>query len=487
MNNENRFGILIFFSWSLLLMIVCAVINYNGLYSQDSHEYLRYSHEITAFLKTGNAPGNFFWPVNYPLIASILSFITGNILALQLLSIISAAWIIYLVVMFLIREFPGREREVSVFTVLFLGLSPYFFRYSISSMSDILATAFTCTAYYLLYLRFRTGKFRLMIFVLFFAGMAVCTRVAFIPFLIPVAFWSVFDLFKNRKYSLLFYSICLLLIPVVVYFYFKKEQSGEIFQHYLVGNWSVKNYFENSFSTPDGNSTYTLPNLLFVFSFLVHPGFLFPGALFIFLLCFKKNQPRLLYPLVLIGVVCYLLFIAGIPSRNTRYMIPVMPFFAITCFPAFMSVLAWLYKFGLWKNVIITGILVIQIVLVIRAFLPFYKINRVEQQVVDEVIDYHPPIIYTLGIEGALKSYGYKGEIVSLWNSPVTFVKEGSLLLFNKDKSEYQWKGKMPLRNFYFILDSAKAKKVETLESGWEIYKIHEAYPVADTGLPAIR
>ena len=83
MNHEKRFGILIFFSWSLLLMIVCTIINYNGLYSQDSHEYLRFSQEISDFFKTGDAPGKFFWAVNYPLLGSVLAFVTGNAIALH--------------------------------------------------------------------------------------------------------------------------------------------------------------------------------------------------------------------------------------------------------------------------------------------------------------------------------------------------------------------------------------------------------------------
>ena len=61
------------------------------------------------------------------------------------------------------------------------------------------------------------------------------------------------------------------------------------------------------------------------------------------------------------------------------------------------------------------------------------------------------------------------------------------MLLFNKSKEEFQWKGKLPMRNFEFILDSARAKKIETLESGWEIYQINEAYPAVDAGLSTVR
>jgi hypothetical protein len=202
---------------------------------------------------------------------------------------------------------------------------------------------------------------------------------------------------------------------------------------------------------------------------------------------YKKNQPKLLFPIVLIGLLLYLLFLAGIPSRNTRYLVPVLPFYAVMCFPAFMTVYAWLYKYGSLKSIITLGILISQVILLVRAFIPFYNINRIEQQVVNTIIDYHPPTVYTLGIDGALKSYGFKGSIVSLWDVPLTSVEGGSMLLFNRGKDEQQWKGMMPMRNFHFIVDSANATKVETLDSGWEIYQINEAYPAADTGLSTIR
>ena len=137
MKAERLTGLLLFISWTILLIGIIAVAGYNGLYSQDSYEYLRYCVRLYDFLNAGALPGDYFWPLNYPLMGAILAFVTGPQIALQLLSILAASWILYLLCMFLFSEFPGREREIILYVLLFLGAAPYFFRYTVSSMSDV--------------------------------------------------------------------------------------------------------------------------------------------------------------------------------------------------------------------------------------------------------------------------------------------------------------------------------------------------------------
>jgi len=483
MNVEHKTGLWVFTSWALLLILVTATFGYNGLYGQDSYEYLRFCIKLHDYFQSGVPPGDYFWPVNYPLMGALLTFVTGSQVALQLISIISTAWILYLVCMFLFREFPGREREIIFYVVIFLGLSPYIFRYSISTMSDMPALAFSCTSWYGLYMGFKHKNNFWLYGTGFFAVMAIFTRFAYLPMMIPAIFFSGYCMIKRFSILKFIAGILLMTIPVFIYYYFKQTESTLIFNHYLVTDWSFFNLFRNNFQTIDGNYQFILPNIIFVLSFLVHPGFVFPGILFLFFLFKKRHKPSIIYPVCIVGVSLYLLFIAGIPNRNFRYLIPVMPFYLVACFPGFLLALSWFYERKSKLTVVISVVVILQVILVVRAFKPFYDYNRIDKAISEKIISYHPPVLYTFGIDGALGCYGYKGKIINLWEQPLDSIQQGSMMLFNKKNNEVQWKDKNPMLNYNLIVDKAKAVKIETLESGWELYEIKAAYPHPDTGI----
>jgi hypothetical protein len=124
---------------------------------------------------------------------------------------------------------------------------------------------------------------------------------------------------------------------------------------------------------------------------------------------------------------------------------------------------------------------IIQIAFVSRAFLPFYELNRTEKRITDRIKSLHPGVLYTFGMEGALRSYGYAGKIISLWPEKMDSVVSGSVLLFNRSGNQKQWGGKNPMINFNLIRDSAGAVLREA-DDGWEIYEINQAYPPARSG-----
>lgn len=481
--SEDKTGLILFLGWAFFLTGFVIVAGYNGLYGMDSHEYFRYCHRILDWMKTGVDPGNFFWPVNYPFLGACLAFITGPQPAMQLLSIMSSAWIVYLIFMLLIREFPGRERETLIYVVLFMGASPFFFRYSISIMSDITAQSFACTAFYMLYLNLKSQNEKALYLAPVLISLSIFTRFAMLPLLIPAVVYVFYLMIKSFRPILFFLSCTTAIIPVALYVAFKGEAAGTIFHHEWVSEWSIMNYFRNSFETIDGYSHYLLPNIIYVFTFLLHPGFIFMGIVFLIVLFFKKYKPKLYWPLMIIAIACYILFLAGMPTRNDRFLIVLMPFYLVICFPAYLSLLAYFHGRKNTLRVFTFGAFLIQSVLLYRAFLPFLKLNRTEHQLSEKVSAYHPPMLYTFGMEGALRSYGYKGTVVPMWPQKLDSVTSGSMVLFNSAANEVQWKGKSPMINFHLLKDSAGAVLRENLENGWEIYEIKKAYPAADTGL----
>jgi hypothetical protein len=49
-----------------LLMLILRIVGFDGLYGQDSYEYLRYATAIHYYRPDGSHPGIYFWPVLFP-------------------------------------------------------------------------------------------------------------------------------------------------------------------------------------------------------------------------------------------------------------------------------------------------------------------------------------------------------------------------------------------------------------------------------------
>ena len=92
-NLKNQKGNIQFYWITILIgmpifFIMYRILNFNGLYGQDAHEYYRYSLALANFLTGGPDTEPFFWPVLYPAIGAILSIVFPNILSLQILSLL---------------------------------------------------------------------------------------------------------------------------------------------------------------------------------------------------------------------------------------------------------------------------------------------------------------------------------------------------------------------------------------------------------------
>lgn len=102
------------------------------------------------------------------------------------------------------------------------------------------------------------------------------------------------------------------------------------------------------------------------------------------------------------------------------------------------------------------------------------------------VLKHEPKTIYTFGVEGALRSYGFTGELINLYDKPIDTLITNSYLVFNKSENENQWIGRNPMINYNFIIHSGLTKLVEKSADGWELYEINEKYRHTDSGLSGI-
>lgn len=484
MKSEQKFLFFIFFAYILFQFLFIFITGYNGLYGQDGHEYYRYSKNLQQFLIQGTHPGSYFWTAMYPLGGAVLSFLTGPLLALQLISVVSSAWILVLLVSYLQNEFPGREKEIALYAGLFLGLSPYFFRYSVSVMSDVPALALIITAWYFTDRFYKLKIIQHFYFAAFCISAGLFTRIGFLPITIPVFVFIGIHLIRNFNFKHLIIVTILVVIPYAITAYFKGEDSANIFEHNYVTNWSIFNFFRKEFVILDGNVSYFLPNILNVALCFVHPGYVLAGAVFIFYLIYNKRQPSFLFFSLVFAIVGYCLFIAGIPYQNNRYMIAVVPFFLVICFPSFLTILSWFHYRKKLFNLVLFMVFSFQFMLLYRAVLPLIKLNKLEQKISEKVISFNSPVVYTLGMDGALSSYGYRGTIINLYGHLYTDIVDSSLLLINKTGFEIQWKGKSPMLNYNFIQKHSSLKLITTFNDGWEVYEVRKEHSNAHTGIP---
>jgi hypothetical protein len=201
----------------------------------------------------------------------------------------------------------------------------------------------------------------------------------------------------------------------------------------------------------------------------VHPAFIFIGA--IVLILGRKDQfKRFTIKILLASALLYSFFLAGIPHQNLRFLVLSFPLVLVFLFP---SVKALFEKISLKsKSWILIAISAVQLILFVRAFIPFYHYNLIEKEIASEIKKYYEaPAIYTFEMDGALNSYGVKNKIVGLWNEGIDSIPSHSLLLFNESKFSKQWSGMNVMKNVSHIQEK-KIIPLKSFQDGWQLSEI---------------
>lgn len=456
----------------VLLLLFNFIVGFNGLYGQDSFEYLRYSRVLHDYLTGGSFPGIFFWPVLYPLSGALLSFILPGILALQVISIGCFGLAIYFIRRILLSLSPGRTKEINGYVLLFFSLSPFIMRSSSVVMSDSM-TIFFLSAFFYYYLRYKdcrtTGYFLLMVL---FASAAINTRYAALVIVAVPAADALSGFF--RKFTLIPFLFALMIaflifLPAIL---LKQWGTQSLSGNILIPQWSVANFFHRTFNTADGHLAFALPNILFVFSNLIHPGYIFTGILFLFLIKRQTlNRPFLL--MIVIVILVYALFIAGLTTQNPRFLLLTFPCGIILFSGSYFRICDILEKRSKkLRMLLVFLIIIVQLGLFSRSFLPVYRDNHIIREIAAKMKSYPGRTIYTFNIDMGLKAYDVKNEIINLWPFRIDNFKPGSILLFNYVNSYRQWKGMNPVNNLERVKKEHLLLRVETLPGNWNLYEI---------------
>jgi hypothetical protein len=448
-----------------IFFLIYRVLNFNGLYGQDAHEYYRYSLALANFLTGGPEPGAFFWPVIYPAAGALLSIVFPDILSLQILSLLSGAWTYINFCRILNLMYPkGTMRQR--YTFLYLFCSPFFIRAFSIGMSDILAMAFL-TASWLKYLEWNSRKeMHLLLISICFGLFAVQTRYVSIILLIPII-PGILTTIKERTTNslIILFGIIIAITPSII---FRSIDIESIISHPWISTWNPLNIFNCKFETLEGTFNYTFPNIAYVLAVIFHPGFMFTG---IILVLYNLKNNFLKFKWWVITLIIYLIFLAGIPFQNLRFLLLGFPIVLILFYQGYEDMMRKVI-FKRYKIILFISFILIQFVLAIRAIEPLYIYQQEEIAISNEIKKYPNSTIYCFGINGALKTYDVTQDVINLWNVSNPLLPSGALFLYNQVRFEKQYKITPPGKIYQKMRGQGRLMYIKTLPNGWQLYRI---------------
>jgi len=452
----------------LFILIILRLLGFDGLYGQDSYEYLRYTKQIEQFYLTGIHPGDFFWPKGYPLISGLFALVLPTNISLQLVSLLSFSGSVWFVNKTIKLIYP-KNVDSTIFILLGLVLSPYMLRAGVTSMSDTLSICcLTGSLYYGLYYS-KQHTFKALLLCVFLGVYSIFTRhAAFIPVLIIFISISIFWC-KNVKIVHL-WALIIPLILILIHFYFEVE-TADLIKHKWLKEWSFTNFFKTKFNMSDGFQENLFPNFVYAFFPFYHIGFFFiNGILFLFSIKELKKYFKHNLIIITLSIIFYALFLAGAPFQNNRFLLLTYPLVLILLYPSFNRLIIFFDKYRL----IIGLIIIIQLALFIRVISSNYQLNLTETKIASELTHFQNQTLYSFDIDIAIKGRGLIFNYKNLWVEEYKTFEKGGLVLFNEEKLKEQWKGENPMINWNYLKNNYQLKLIKKLNSGWKLYRIGE-------------
>lgn len=456
-------------------LVLYFAYGFDGLYGQDGYEYVRYAQALRDYLISGEAPGDYFWPLYYPILGTLGGFVTQDVgISLLLVSVLSlslSGLYILKIIEIIFPETGQNSFKKAAFILLFFALSPYIFRHGMVVMSDMLTVLFIVLTV------FNYVKYKQTANLLFFYGIAifsvsaVMTRYASFVIVVPFIIASSVAFLKQKKNFLHFFflagTVVFLLSP---HFFIREQNASQFLQHPWLQDWSVFNFFKSNFSSVDGSHQYSLVNILYGFSNFFDPRFFALGFIFIPFVFLKKftfiNKAVFVWSFLL-----YALFLAGIPFQNNRFLVLSFPLIIILCFPVFVyfSELKSLKKSF---NFILLGVFLLQLFLISRTMESIINRNTFEKEIVSQLESFQNNTLYSFDVDIALQGRNLQFDYKNMWKQKYENPTQGSLVLFHPSKFIDQWKDKNPILNWQFFNQKYDLKLIKQCSQGWQLYKI---------------
>lgn len=448
----------------VLLFVGVLLIDFNGLYGQDSHTYLSFTKQLKTEWMTGNKAASFFWPKGYSASGAVLSF-TGlsELWSLRMVSLLALTGSLF-VARSIIRLMWNKDG--SLFLLLGAVTQIYFVRAGFLVMSDMLTACLILIMIYayLQFLKESSGRWLLAVF--FFATLAFFTRYACVPLLLIPVGHTVIHWLKQQTMLVRMVSLIALFELATVFIYWNNNLLMEA--AYRLGNWSLSHFFTMEFVSRDGIATNTVPNVLYIFGNFLHFGFLSMGLL---LLPFYRSLDKKSVHLLLIAGI-YLLFLGGIETQNYRFLVISHLVVLIALFPAFESCFTWLKKRKL-SILLVIGVLLFNCAFGVYSFRKTLTAHRLEKEVVMAVkaeVSHEP--IYSFYVDQSFPSYGIHNPVRNFFTADYRTFEKGALVVFNETKFKHQWKNHRVMHNWNRLNEHYDLDTLQRLTDNWYIYRI---------------
>ena len=457
-------------AWAVLRL----ASGFDGLYGQDAHEYLRFAGEVRAFLAGGPWPGAFFWPVVYPTLAALLSFVTGSLpAAAQLVSALSLLGAFAAGATALARRFPSDARLAVAYWGAGFALAPFVFRASLASMSDLLGAAFLCGFLLFAFEWERDGRAGDLALASFFAVAAVTTRHPVALVLAPAGIALGARALRRRAFpdaALAAAAALLALAPTVL---LARGGAASPLHYPGLTEWSLSNVLARTVETPDGVQTYRVPTIAFAVSNAVHPGFFVLGIPL--LLASRREDFEGVLPRALAaGWLLSAAFHAGSPYHHDRHLLASFPLVPFLLFPAFARLarapLARLPRGApAFALVLVSGL---QLGLAARACRAMFAANRLELEAAAALREAPGTTLYTFVLTPALATRGVPQRLVDLWASSPDGAREGDLVLFAPERFAAQWAGRAPMKGWEQLSARFALLPLRRFASGFTLFRL---------------
>lgn len=418
------------------------------------------------YLVTGSYPGDFFWPVNYPLAGALLSFIFPDPgLCLQIISSLSLSIVIIYLLKILILVFQVDKKYIPVIAILIA--TPFMIRFGLSAMPDMFVLALIVAGTYHIFQFSRNHRIINILIALFLFSIAVMSRYATIVIILLPAIYGFFYTFKQKtKWYWFVVALLVLIIPVLPHLIIRGENSANFISHEWIKTWSPVNFISRRSESIDGVINYPLPNIVYAILGLFHPRYLFLGGILI-LLSFRKFRLNSETKILGFSVFVYLIFLAGINYQNNRFLLLALPFVLIIFYPTIQ------YSFSRWNKKIVVGftviLLLVQIGLSSLSFKSVWERNRLERDIY-EYVSINKPSIYTMDVDISISGRGYTSPIYNIWKEFYVSPDTNSIIIFNTKTFTEQWAGKKPMQNWDHFNELYKLREIHSFNSEWKVY-----------------
>lgn len=306
----------------------------------------------------------------------------------------------------------------------------------------------------------------LLLLSLSFGVLAIQTGVNSIMLLLPLIPEIIAAIRKRYTIGLILLAGTIITITPGIFFH--AFDIKDIFHYTWISNWSPMNYFKSSFSTSDGQFSYTLPNIFYIFTVVLHPLFIFTG---IFILYFNINKQGGLPKIWNYAGIAYLLLIAGLPLQNMRLLFPIFPLLMIQMYPGYEEMMRRVRR-KKQKLALFFIATAIQLFIAIKVILPIYYNQQEELSIAKELKTRPESTLYTFNIGSALKNYDVPQEIINTWNLKHPLISGGSLFLYNPIRFQEQFRNTDPDKIYRNLKQETRLMYIKTLPNGWELYRI---------------